>query len=79
VTAFVQRRFAGEAAVDVVARRIVHAATREGCPIAVEWGSYPEIGENYWVAVLARIEKIAADPADADYDAAYELLRGEDI
>jgi hypothetical protein len=61
-------------AIDVVARRVIlYAAIKSGFD---DHELYPEIGENDWRAVSARVTAFvsAQNPTDEQYQAAYEHL-----
>lgn len=40
------------------------------------WGSYPDIGEGDWAAIVLLVDKFAPDQNLDDYVLAYELLEG---
>jgi len=61
-------------AINVVAQQAIYAATREDVGTGVEWGMYPEIGEDDWKRVLRQIDRATPPPTRGEYDAAYELL-----
>jgi hypothetical protein len=63
-------------AVDVVARRAIATAAEPDYGTEIEWGNYPEIGENDWRLVTERVDEIrrSLDPPQESYDAAYALL-----
>lgn len=54
-------------AVDLVARKALH----DGEP---EWESYPDIGENDWERVMARVEALKAETPWEQFSAAYDFL-----
>lgn len=60
-----------EDAIEIIARRAIYCACGES-GMGVEWGDYPEIGENDWHAILTKIEELTAAPGD--FTAAYALL-----
>lgn len=69
-------------AIDTVARRILrHTAyahfTGTDLPNKVD---YPELSANDWFEVLSRIIEVAdmASPSEAEFQAAYEYLTGDD-
>jgi hypothetical protein len=66
-------------AIDTVARRVL-AQTVE-CALNrkdVDWGDYPEIGEDDWEKVCNRVRELAerGDVQDEHYQPAYRYLAG---
>jgi len=55
------------AAIDTVAQAVLYDAAQK-----VEWGDYPEIGENDWQDVIDRLDELAPHPDG--YLEAYDLL-----
>jgi hypothetical protein len=63
-----------EQAIEIIARQVIAAACTEDFATEVDWGNYPEIGENDWRAVVERVEALTIPPAPSDWHAAYALL-----
>ena len=62
-------------AITTVAEHVIHAATMDGGG-PPEWENYPEIGENDWDLILARVDRMSEPPDPGKFDAAYALLTG---
>lgn len=65
-------------AIDVIAKQAIKAATDDSPGYAVSWENYPEIGEEDWVRVVARVDELTAlmAPEQAEFEAAYTYLTG---
>lgn len=60
-------------AIDIVAKHAIAYAAEDFTENG--WESYPEIGEDDWLRVVARITQLGrADTVGAKYAEAYELL-----
>jgi hypothetical protein len=63
----------------VVARKVIaHVGDPETVPYPQDWEDYPDLTEDQWQAVLARIKQIitALTPSEDEFVAAYEHLTG---